>query len=228
MTEINQQIASAVSFALSPTSSQSQKSEAFEFLEKVKQASDETWKVALQLFLDGSIGQDERWRFTWDSEVRMFGLQVLDEMLMVRWVKPFILELLGWNRKTKVMALRTIALYFLLTVLYLSNDFTSIVEEIACFRFKFLLFLSVITPLRVHDTLLAVESIVSYFQNLVITSPANNVSSVPIHRGMLSSTISHQIRLFVQPPNSQIPVEPFRTPRISQFSYSVKCNLPRS
>jgi hypothetical protein len=68
--ELANSIQQAVLSALSPQSGNS--AEAYSYLEQVKASPRETWTAALALFLD---------KQNVPSEARMFGLQVVDELL---------------------------------------------------------------------------------------------------------------------------------------------------
>jgi hypothetical protein len=68
--ELASSIQQAVLSALSPQSAS--RAEAYTYLEQVKANPTETWTAALALFLD---------RQNVPTEARMFGLQVVDELL---------------------------------------------------------------------------------------------------------------------------------------------------
>ncbi|GAA94567.1 uncharacterized protein L969DRAFT_94151 [Mixia osmundae IAM 14324] len=72
------QIASAVRAALDPASP-AQQQEAYAFLEQVKSAPAQTWESCFALF--SATSQDGR-SYAYESQARMFGLQVLDEALL--------------------------------------------------------------------------------------------------------------------------------------------------
>lgn len=76
-----QQLAAAVAAAVSPTSTQ--RAEAYTFLEQVRQSRLEVWPACLGLFLSG--GEDAttgRWKWTYEQQARVFGLTILDEVLL--------------------------------------------------------------------------------------------------------------------------------------------------
>jgi len=78
---MDQQIAAAVQAALTPNPSQQ---DAYRYLEDVKNQSETTWSTCLEIFLSGAPeeGQGQsRWRYSHAPEARMFGLQVVDDVL---------------------------------------------------------------------------------------------------------------------------------------------------
>jgi exportin-T len=78
MEQLPQQISSAVAYAVSPSTSQEQRNEAYTFLQQVKDAHQETWAACLNLFLaDGN--STEHGSKAWSTEARMFGIQVVGE-----------------------------------------------------------------------------------------------------------------------------------------------------
>lgn len=78
---MEQQIAAAVQAALTPNPSQQ---EAYRYLEDVKNNSQTTWSTCLEIFLAGassSSSASSSWKYTHAPEARMFGLQVVDDVL---------------------------------------------------------------------------------------------------------------------------------------------------
>lgn len=88
MSDLKGQVSEAVKAALMPGPSQA---EAYNFLENVKLECSQTWQACLEIFLQGSnTGQQQgagQWRYSYAPEARMFGLQVVDDVLSNRCVK---------------------------------------------------------------------------------------------------------------------------------------------
>lgn len=80
MEQLPSQITQAISFALNPSPSipQEQRHQAYQFLQQVKDASNETWQACWKLFLDGrdegKVGGNGL-----GKEERMFAVQVVAE-----------------------------------------------------------------------------------------------------------------------------------------------------
>ena len=79
------QIAAAVQAAVSYNpSNPGLQAEAYKFLSEVKDSCTTTWQTCLQMFLNGSIGDIGAWTYAHSPEARMFGLQVVDDVLSAR------------------------------------------------------------------------------------------------------------------------------------------------
>lgn len=81
------QIAAAVQAAVSYNpSNPGLQAEAYKFLSEVKDSCTTTWQTCLQIFLDGSSTGDTgaAWTYAHSPEARMFGLQVVDDVLSAR------------------------------------------------------------------------------------------------------------------------------------------------
>jgi exportin-T len=86
---IQSEIARAVSAALTYDPKQPNlQRDAYTYLEQIKAqhaADSGVWQSCLEMFLSGN-GQ-QSWSYAFQPEARMFGLQVVDEMLSGRWVR---------------------------------------------------------------------------------------------------------------------------------------------
>jgi exportin-T len=72
-----QNILSAIAIASDPAQDRTLQNEAVEFLNTVRAGATETWPIALKLF----VGEDAATRAKQSVHVRLFALQVLDELL---------------------------------------------------------------------------------------------------------------------------------------------------
>jgi hypothetical protein len=72
-----QNILSAIAIASDPGQDRNLQNEAVEFLNTVRAGATETWPIALKLF----VGDDSASRTKQNVQVRLFALQVLDELL---------------------------------------------------------------------------------------------------------------------------------------------------
>jgi hypothetical protein len=82
MSELKAQVSEAVKAALAPGPSQA---EAYKFLEDVKTECAQTWQSCLEVFLEGrSDPTTGQWNYSFAPEARMFGLQVVDDVLSNR------------------------------------------------------------------------------------------------------------------------------------------------
>lgn len=73
----DQNIISAIAIASDPSQPRPLQNEAVEFLNTVRTGAIDTWPVALQLF----VCEDSAARAKQIAQVRLFALQVLDELL---------------------------------------------------------------------------------------------------------------------------------------------------
>lgn len=72
-----QNILNAISIASDPAQDRALQNEAVEFLNTVRAGAIETWPIALRLF----VGESTEQRAKQSVHVRLFALQVLDELL---------------------------------------------------------------------------------------------------------------------------------------------------
>ena len=78
MDNLDVQISQAIAFALNPSPStpQATRDESYVFLQRVRDASSETWQACLSLFL--ALKEDGT-GYKWGAEERMFGIQVVGD-----------------------------------------------------------------------------------------------------------------------------------------------------
>jgi hypothetical protein len=76
-----QQLAAAVAAASGASSTNELRQQAYTFLEQVRQNRLEAWPACLALFLSGG-DQGGTWHWTYDQQARVFGLTILDEVLL--------------------------------------------------------------------------------------------------------------------------------------------------
>jgi exportin-T len=72
-----QNILNAIAVASDPSQDRALQNEAVEYLNTVRAGATETWPMALRLF----VGEDREQRAKQSVHVRLFALQVLDELL---------------------------------------------------------------------------------------------------------------------------------------------------
>lgn len=79
MDNLDVQISQAIAFALNPSAStpQATRDESYVFLQRVRDASSETWQACLSLFL--ATKEDGSGQYKWGAEERMFGIQVVGD-----------------------------------------------------------------------------------------------------------------------------------------------------